>query len=71
MIKETQKQIERKKNVFYSGNDTSWIMAAATAYVTPVQTSSACKLLVSTCYEEWHLNVIRPGRHEALRTSWQ
>ena len=52
MIKETQKQIERKKNVFYSGKDTSWIMAAATAYVTPVQTSSACKLLVSTCYEE-------------------
>lgn len=27
---------------------TSWIMAAATAYVTPVHTSSACRLLVST-----------------------
>ena len=53
MIKETQKQIGCKKKIlFYSGNDTSWIMAAATAYVTPVQTSSACKLLVSTCYEE-------------------
>ena len=30
-------------------HDTSWIIAAATAYVTPVQTSSACKLLVSAC----------------------